>query len=385
MNPNRKPYAIYIITKHGLQTGIKLHSSLKDSDIFISPKFIQDGPADSKLLSLPMEPTLRETFQEYDCHIFVISVGAVVRMIAPLLKNKKVDPAVLCIDDQAKFTICLLSGHVGRGNFFTQKISDLLGNLPVITTASDVSGTLTVDILGRDLGWTLEDQDRNVTRACAAVVNETKVLFVQETGENHWWPVEKSLPKGVEYSHSLEGIDPKVYEILLIASDRTDIKEKSPAVYDNSVIYRPKSLVLGLGCDKGIPFDVAINGIRKVLEENRLSFSSVKAIASVDAKKEEPAFLELAKTYGWEFQTFPAENLDRVEGISQISEAASKYVGTRSVSEASSLLLSGAAELLVPKQKYKEEENGKNLTVAVARIPFPSRSPINPGLVENFG
>ncbi|TGJ99477.1 cobalamin biosynthesis protein [Leptospira semungkisensis] len=377
MSPNRKPYAIYVITKHGLKTGSALYSSLKDADLFVSPKFLEEAPKGSKHLSLPMEPTLRETFQEYDCHIFVISVGAVVRMISPLLKNKKVDPAVLCIDDQAKFTICLLSGHVGRGNSFTQKIADHLGNIPVITTASDVSGTLTVDILGRDLGWSLEDQDRNVTRACAAVVNETKVLFVQETGEPNFWPLEKALPKGVEYSLDLENVRPQEYEILLIASDRTDIKSNDPEIYDNSVIYRPKSLILGLGSDKGISTHAVENGIRKVLEENQLSFQCIKAIASVDAKKEEQAFLEISNKFGWEFITFPAQELDKVEGVSEFSEAATKYVGTRSVSEAASLLHSGAKELLVPKQKYKEED-GKNLTVAITRIPFSVRRDITP-------
>lgn len=382
MIQNRKPYAIYVITKHGLKTGTELFHSLKEADLFVSPKFISEAPKDSKLLSLPMEPTLRETFMEYDCHIFVISVGAVVRMISPLLVSKKTDPAVLCIDDQAKFTICVLSGHVGRGNFFTQKISNLLNNIPVITTASDVSGTLTVDILGRDLGWSLEDQDRNVTRACAAVVNETKVLFVQETGEPNFWPEEKNLPKGVEYSNSLENVNPKDYEILLIASDRTDIKTKTPDIYSNSVIYRPKSLIIGLGCDKGIPTEVVENGIIKVLKESDLSFESIKAIASVDAKKEEPAFLEISEKYGWEFVTFPSEKLDRVEGISEISKAASEYVGTRSVSEASALLLSGADQLLVTKQKYKETEGGKNLTVAIARMSFATRTEIQSPSLE---
>lgn len=384
MIQSRKPYAIYVITKHGMKTGTELFLSLKGADLFVSPKFISEAPMGSKLLSLPMEPTLRETFMEYDCHIFVISVGAVVRMISPLLVSKKTDPAVLCIDDQAKFTICVLSGHVGRGNFFTQKISGLLENIPVITTASDVSGTLTVDILGRELGWSLEDQDRNVTRACAAVVNETKVMFVQETGEPNFWPLEKDLPKGIEYSSSLEYVDPKDYEILLIASDRTDIKIETPEIYSNSVIYRPKSLVLGLGCDKGIPTDIVENGIVKVLKEYNLSLDSIKAIASVDAKKEEPAFLEISEKYGWEFRTFSPEKLDQVEGISEISKAASEYVGTRSVSEAAALLLSGSEKLLVTKQKYKETEGGKNLTVAIARIPFAARSEHHPVILEKI-
>src|SRR5215468_9232954 len=104
-----------------------------------------------------MGPLLADSFTAYDCHVFVISVGAVVRMVAPLLKNKKVDPAIVCVDDAARFSICVLSGHVGRGNAFTDRVAEALGAVAVVTTASDAIGTLTVDILGRELGWKLDD------------------------------------------------------------------------------------------------------------------------------------------------------------------------------------------------------------------------------------
>ncbi|TGM03657.1 cobalamin biosynthesis protein [Leptospira barantonii] len=370
---NRKSYSVFVITKHGLEIAKKIHEAWEDVDLFVSPKFIDSAPPGSKLLSLPMDKTLDETFQNYDCHIFIISVGAVVRMIAPLLKNKKVDPAVICVDDRANFSICVLSGHVGRGNFFTERLSKTLSNTAVITTASDVSGTLTVDILGRELGWTLEHPDRNVTRGCAAVVNETKVLFVQETGEPNWWPLKKSLPKGVEYSVSLMDINPNEYEILLIVTDRTDLNRTNQEHYNNSILYRPKSLVLGLGCDRNVSFETVENGILKILSDNALAVQSVKTIASADLKRDEEAFLQISKKYGWEFKTFSSDELDRVSEIESPSEVVKNFVGTRSVSEASSILASGADSLLLPKQKYKEGVDGKNLTVAISRIPFPSR------------
>ncbi|EMY78567.1 cobalamin biosynthesis protein [Leptospira weilii serovar Ranarum str. ICFT] len=374
MKRNRKPYSVFVITKHGLDIAKRIQSVWKEAELFVSPKFIQDAPPNSKLLSLPMDKTLRETFREYDCHIFVVSVGAVVRMIAPLLENKKTDPAVLCVDDRANFSVCVLSGHVGRGNFFTERLAETLSNIPVITTASDVSETLTVDILGRELGWVLEHPDRNVTRGCAAVVNETKVLFVQETGEPNWWPVDKRLPKGVEYSTSLNDVDPNDYEIILIATDRSDLATTHKKHYENSILYYTKSLVLGLGCDRNIAFETVEKGIRKTLNENGLAIQSVRAIATADLKKDEAAFLALSQKYGWELFTFPSEELDRVSRIISPSEVVKNFVGTKSVCEAASLLASGADSLLLPKQKYKEEENGKNLTIAISRISYPKRS-----------
>jgi cobalt-precorrin 5A hydrolase len=373
MEQRRKEYAVYVITKHGLEIAKKLKEILGDVDLYISPKFLDKAPEGSYPLSLPMGPTLKKTFFEYYCHIHIISVGAVVRMIAPLMKNKKIDPAIVCVDDKANFSVCLLSGHVGRGNIFTKNVAEALNNTPVITTASDVSGTLTVDILGRELGWKLENVDRNVTKGCAAVVNQERVLFVQECGEPNWWPVNKKLPPGVSYGTSLDGINHNNYEMLLVASDRSNISETHPDHFEKSVIYNPKTLILGLGCDKETPFEVIEKGVLNLLKEKGLALQSVKEIATIDLKKNEPGFIELSKKYNWEIKSFGAEELDKVEGIENPSEIVKKYVGTKSVGEASALLCSGASKLLLPKQKFSLSSEGKNLTMAVARIPFHIR------------
>jgi cobalt-precorrin 5A hydrolase len=293
-------------------------------------------------------------------------------MIAPLLGNKKVDPAVLCVDDASRFTICVLSGHVGRGNAFTDRVAGILGNQPVITTASDALGTLTVDILGRELGWVLDDLDRNVTRGCAAVVNATPVLFVQETGEPTWWPAGKPLPEGVRYATSLEGVDPGAFEILLIASDR-DVRASHPAHWHNSVVYRPKSLVLGIGCDRDTPIDLVERGVATLLERHGLSAKSVKQVATVDRKQDEPALLALCQSHDWPLRTYTAAQLDAVPGIENPSATVQRHVGTRGVSEPAALLAAGAERLTVPKQIYTEPGAGRSMTLAVARIPFPER------------
>jgi cobalt-precorrin 5A hydrolase len=369
----RRCFAIYAITLHGLDIGRRLQAGLPGSDLFVSEKFLAKAPPGSLALKLPFSGQLMEQFCNYDCHIFIVSVGAIVRIIAPMLKSKKVDPAVLCIDDASRFVISLLSGHVGRGNAFTERVAKIIEAQPVITTASDVRGTLTVDILGRDLGWTLDDPDHNVTRGCAAVVNETNVCFVQEAGEPDWWPLDKPLPPGVAYCTDLAAVDPAAYEILLIASDR-DLANSHPAHYENAVVYRPKSLVLGLGCDKDTPFELVERGVLTLLRQSGLAASAVAGIVSVDQKKAEPAFLRLSEKYGWPFKTYPADVLDQVEGIEHPSDVVKKYIGTRSVAEAAALLSAEASRLLVAKQTYTEPGAGRNMTLAVARKPYPRRS-----------
>jgi cobalt-precorrin 5A hydrolase len=367
----RRPFAIYAITRHGIAIAERLRAQLPDADLFVSQKL--PAPEGALPLSLPMGPTLKQTFTAYDCHIFIISVGAVVRMIAPLLENKKVDPAVICVDDAAQFSICVLSGHVGRGNIFTDRVAAILDARSVVTTASDAIGTLTVDILGRDFGWTLDDPDRNVTRGCAAVVNNERVLFVQETGEAAWWPEDKPLPPGVQYATSLENIDPAAFEILLISSDR-EFAQTQPEHWMNAVIYRPKSLVLGLGCDRNIPFAVLERGVHSLLQAHSLSIKSVREIATVTKKADEPALLTLSERYGWPLRIFTAEELDAVPGIENPSETVMRFVGTRGVSEPAALLAAGANTLLVPKQVYTEPGAGRSMTMAVARVPFAART-----------
>lgn len=368
----RKPFAVYAITRHGVGHACRLLPALPGADLYVSHKLMDGAPEGAKPLRLPMGPLLSETFTAYDCHVFVVSVGAVVRMIAPLLQNKKVDPAVVCVDDAARFSICVLSGHVGRGNDFTARVAQALGAEAVITTASDVQGTLTVDILGRELGWTLDDPDRNVTRGCAAVVNAAPVLFVQETGEPGWWPADQALPPGVQYRSSLDGVDPANWEILLIASDR-DLSRLAPEHWENAVVYRPKSLVLGVGCDRGTSPELLERGVRTLLERHGLSAKCVRQVATIDVKADEPAIVALAGHHGWPLVTYAAETLNAVPNLPTPSATVEKHVGTRGVSEPAALLASGAKSLAVPKQIYTEPGAGRSMTLAVARVPFAQR------------
>lgn len=375
----RRTYAIYVITKHGIAHGQRLRDSLPGADLYVSRRYADAAEGAVIPFDLPMGPMLEATFKSYDCHVHVISVGAVVRMIAPLLEDKKVDPAIVCVDDDARFAICVLSGHVGRGNDFTTKVAGVLGSTPVVTTASDVRKTLTVDILGRELGWRLDDLDRNVTRSCAAVVNEERVAFVQETGEPEFHPLAAALPKGVTYFTSLDEVDPDACEAILVASDRR-IERTHPVHAAKAVIYRPRSLVLGIGCDRDTPAELIERGVRTMMDEAGLDLRSVSAIASVDKKADEVGLIALAKTLGCPFVCRTADELDRVAGIETPSETVARHVGTRSVSEAACLVVAGASRLLVPKRIYTEPGAGRSMTFAVARKPFATRSTLSPAL-----
>jgi cobalt-precorrin 5A hydrolase len=374
----RRPFAVYAITRHGVAITGRLVAGLPDADLYVSEKLAHLASAAARPFALPMGPLLRDTFTAYGAHVFVVSVGAVVRMMAPLLADKKVDPAVVCVDDAARFSICVLSGHVGRGNVFTERVAAILGAQAVVTTASDAIGTLTVDILGRDLGWTLDDVDRNVTRACAAAVNAARVLFVQETGEPSFWPEDRPLPEGVEYATTLDGVEPRAWEVLLIASDR-DVSRSHPQHFANAVVYRPKSLVVGVGCDRGTPAELVARGVDVLLAKHGLSAKSVRAIATIDKKADEPALRALCEARRWPLRTYTAEELDAQPGIENPSETVKRHVGARGVAEPAALRAAGAEKLVVPKQTYTEEGAGRSMTLAVARLPFTKRREVRDG------
>jgi cobalt-precorrin 5A hydrolase len=368
----KKKLAIHAITRHGFALAQRLQAAFPDSTVFVSQKISQESSPKVIPVKLPLGPLLDEVFHAYETHVFIISVGAVVRMIAPLLRDKKQDPAVVCVDDAGQFAICLLSGHVGGGNRETLRVAEALSCQPVITTASDVQGTLTVDILGRELGWILEDQEHNVTSSCAAVVNERPVLIIQECGQPDFWPLHKAWPPGVHYTRSFDNVSPENWERILMISDR-DIPHLYPDLYAKGLVYRPPTLWIGLGCDRDAPYELLKRGLQSILREFRLSEKSIAGFASASVKADEPGLLQLCEDYKKPLHCFEAGTLDAVSAIQNPSEKVKGHVGTRSVSEAACLLASAAGELLVPKQKYGEDGIKQRMTIAIARQPFASR------------
>lgn len=147
------------ITKHGAQQTAELARLLPGASVCVADKFAQlmaglSNPV--RAYSGPFRDEIGPLFADFDQLVFFVSLGAVVRLIAPHLKTKDEDPGVVVVDDAGQFVIPVLSGHVGGANAMAEQIAALLGGTAVLTTASDVGKTIAVDILGRELGWKLE-------------------------------------------------------------------------------------------------------------------------------------------------------------------------------------------------------------------------------------
>lgn len=362
------PLAVHAVTRGGIALGERLAPAL-GADLHVAAPHAGLAPPGAIPFELPMSAAIARSFAAYRGHVFLMATGAVVRLVAPLLVSKRSDPAVVSVDEAGAFAIPLLSGHVGGANDLAREVARLIGAVPVITTASDVLGTLRVDLLGRELGWRMEGAQGAATRASAAVVNGAPVLLVQEAGEAGFWPATSAWPSNVTRRDAL-GPDPEAFEAVLLITDRL-LPDLAPALAQRLVVFRPRSLVLGVGCDRATPADLVWRGVTSLLERARLSVDAVCAVATVDLKAGEPALQALAARLDVPLRCYPAAVLDATPGIATPSERVQRLVGTRGVAEPAALRESGAAALLLPKTVYTEPDAGRSMTLAVARVRLP--------------
>ncbi len=229
------------ITKHGANQVVQLAHKLPVADILVSEKFrelLETNKQSARFYSGPFREQIASLFKNYDQIVFFVSLGAVVRLVAPFLKSKDEDPGIIVVDDAAQFVIPVLSGHVGGANACAQMLADLLQATPVLTTASDVGKTIPVDILGRELGWQVEAPKINITRVSAHVVNEEPIAFVQEAGSKNWWTRSTPLPKNIHLFDNFSDVDLKQFKAVLWVTNQ-DIPEATWQQLDEYlVVYR---------------------------------------------------------------------------------------------------------------------------------------------------
>ena len=239
--------AVVAITRHGIAMAGKVVAALPGTQLFAPEKFRAEAEAASSSALCYAGKTgdqIPALFQAFDGIVAIVSLGAVVRLIAPHLKSKEVDPAVVVLDEGGRFAIPILSGHLGGANALAGHLATAIGAQAVLTTASDSRETIGVDILGRELGWTFEATHDELVRCSAAVVNDESVALVQEAGSKDWWSNHANGRKGpkpanvTEFSR-LEDIDPEQFAAVLWISQREMPKNYKQKLAGRSVTYRP--------------------------------------------------------------------------------------------------------------------------------------------------
>ncbi len=295
---------------------------------------------------------LRQAWDECDLIISHLALGATTRLIAGLLADKKTDPGVVVIDEAGRFVVPLVGGHVGGANELARRIAEGLGATAVLTTATDALGLPGLDTLG----WETTGDLAGVTRA---VIDGRPVALVRE----HPWPL-PALPSNVT-EPGVERVErrgthvkvlppPPDPQARILVSDAVSVPTDLP-----TVVLHPKSLVVGMGCNRGTSVEDLRTLLAATFAEHGLSQSSICALTSVDAKADEQGLIDLAAELGVDFVTYSAPLLAGLQ-VPNPSDHAASAVGTPSVSEAS--VLAHGATLIVEKTKTPDA------TIAIGRL-----------------
>jgi cobalt-precorrin 5A hydrolase/precorrin-3B C17-methyltransferase len=285
---------------------------------------------------------LNRAFEECDAIVCFLAVGATVRLIAPLLRGKAGDPGVVCVDEALRYAVPVLGAHAGGGNELASRVAQMLGAEPVITTASDAVGATALDDFGADLGFTIEPGS-DLAAVGTAILSGDRVTLSADAQ----WPL-PALPPNVVRTGGPEPATPAI----LVTDRIVDFPERA-------VIFRPASLIVGTGASRHAQAAEIGQLIDATLAALELSPRSVRHLATVDAKADEPGLLAAAAERGWRVVTFPAGELAEVP-VPNPSEVVRRAVGTPSVAEAA-VLIDPDATLLAAKRA------SAHATVAVAR------------------
>ena len=272
--------------------------------------------------------------------IYVGAAGIAVRAIAPHLRGKAMDPAVLVVDEQARFVIPILSGHLGGANALALSLAQALGAQPVVTTATDLNGVFAVDVWAKAQGCAIPQPER-IRTVSARLLRGEAVRFFSE------FPVKGTPPAHVEPG----------------TAENCDFSLSVHRSAPGALSCVPKIVVLGAGCRKGISAEALEAAFARFLEQNALWAESVVRVCTIDRKLDEPGLLEFCRNHGWPLSGFSAQELQQVKGRFSSSAFVEETVGVDNVCERCAVLGS-AGTLLISKTAYC------GTTFAAARADF---------------
>jgi len=328
-------WGIIAITQQGLALAKKLKVQFPDSVIYTLAKWHDEE-------CTAVEPDLSTfTAQLFDRHktlVYIMATGIVVRSIARHLVGKTVDPAVVVLDEKGQFAISLLSGHLGGANAVASQIAETIGATAVITTASDVQGMPSVDMIAQKYQLIIESM-HDAKTLTAMTVNGQKV----------GWRNDSLLNLPCYYPDEIDA------EGIVVVSNRTNLAEKVPFAQ-----LIPQNIIVGVGCRRGIPGQQIIDFITEQLKLNSISKLSIWQLASIDIKSDEQGILDAATHFGVPVMFVEAGEIEMIEHEFTSSAFVKAQVGVSGVCEPAAFITGGRTGEFISRKKSKE-----GITVAI--------------------
>lgn len=336
--------ACFSFTTKGEEIGDKILDCYKEKSKFIK----EVGHFKNSSIDGGIKKILPIIVNKYNGIVFISATGIAIRLMMPFIKNKKIDPAVVVVDDLGRYSISLLSGHIGGGNILAKEIGNIIDAKPIITTASDSRGIESVDIYAMRNNLYMENMNsiKNIT---ALMVEERKIGFYSEINTI----IDYENLVEVENKEEIHLIEKKVDGFLIVTSEEY-IEINIP-----HTILRPKNLNIGIGCRRGVKGEQIIKSIIDLFRKNNLSKKSIKSIGTISLKKDEKGIIEASKYFNCPINIYSKEEIKEVEDKFKKNKFVKEKIGVYGVSEPSAYLSGG--RLIINKTIYKD------ITLAVSK------------------
>lgn len=310
---------------------------------------------------LTVQQWTEEHFKDLDALIYVGAAGIAVRAIAPFVRDKQTDPAVVVIDERALHVIPLLSGHLGGANDLARRISAITGSDCVITTATDVNGVFAVDEWSKHQSCVLLEKEK-IMHISSTLLSGGRISVYSQ------WPIKGQVPEGIELFSPQ--INPYAYDaeeeedgLSGISTNDIDVSLDIEVVGRHPLHLVPRICVLGIGCRKGISQAAIEEMLLDVLEMTCVHPAAITAVASIDLKKDEPGLISFCREHGWPLMTYSSEELQQTKGEFTPSAFVASITGVDNVCERSAVLASGG-ELI------QSKVSSGGVTMAMAVMPY---------------
>lgn len=366
---NKKKMVIVCFTPQGQVLAEKIQS------VWISPVLEAEWNVEFIYKPVPFRGWMQEHFQELDALVFIGAMGIVVRDMAPCLKSKLIDPAVVVLDEKGQFVISVLSGHIGGGNDLTIELAKRVGAVPVVTTSSDVNGKIAIDVFAKKNNLFITSMKQ--AKLCASdIVSGYPVTFHCDGDVIGKVPRElggKCLDLSLQETDAEDEIyqkDPKErkkpFEVV--------VSPKVQRPLDGMLHLIPQAYVLGVGCKKDTPMEQIDARILEELDKFDIDIRSIKGMASIDIKQEEEGLLAFAKKRRIPVAFYSAEDLSKLEGNFTPSRFVSSITGVENVCERAGFMLAKENGATTLDECIVLPKSGKDgVTVAIMKIDWSVR------------
>ena len=330
--------AIILVSEGGLPTARLISHELGNAPVFTTHSLegCQTFPSYAQFMAAH--------FREYDLFVFIGAMGICIRSIAPFIKDKYTDPAILCVDSTGRFVISVLSGHIGGANDWARRVAAITGGEAVVTTQSDNTGLWALDTLARRFDWRTAASHADMNRMISLFVGNQPTALLLDVKDRGTDYLERTLPEHVSVFYRFEDIQPEAFQLIIAVT---------PFIYTADVpilYYRPRVLHVGIGCRRDSAPEGVAEHMAAVMEAHRLSPLSVRSVATIELKKDEPLFHALAQTWEAEKHVYRADELADIT-VPNPSQKVFDTTGVWGVSESTAQRASGFGPLVMEKQK----------------------------------